>query len=331
MGGAGKRFDQDGSRARRQRCAAQLAIEAAAVDVLHREEGGALVKARLVDLHDVRVPQPAECFCFVNETPLSLFPDVVGVQDHLEGDDTIEAELPRPVHDAHAAAPQLALEEVPGNEAPRSLRDRRGRGIGDGEPRTRAVRCSFGIEPGYPRQRVGRSRLARIGHGSGRNGDSALGVTAPGDWAGSAVLEGPNVPFPASPAGHLPWLPGTGSGPDMTERGRRGRRASASSPVSRQAGREAATHALHPRTPGPWKQSPYEVFFLPKRFSKSASVIPIVFSNSFSVMMGTPSSCALSSLLPASSPATTKLVFFDTLLPGLPPYAVIRPSISCRL
>jgi hypothetical protein len=122
MGGAGKCFDEDGPRAWRQRCAAQLAVEAAAVDVLHREERGAFVKARLVDLHDVRVPQPAERFCLVNESALSLFPDVVGVQDHLEGDDAIEAQLPRPVHDAHAAAPQLALEDVPGNEAPRSRR-----------------------------------------------------------------------------------------------------------------------------------------------------------------------------------------------------------------
>src|SRR5262245_4432558 len=60
-------------------------------------------------------------------------------------------------------------------------------------------------------------------------------------------------------------------------------------------------------------------FFLPKRFSNSLSVRPICFSNSFSVRTGTPSPRALSSLLPASSPTTTRLVFFETLLPGLPP------------
>lgn len=61
------------------------------------------------------------------------------------------------------------------------------------------------------------------------------------------------------------------------------------------------------------------VFFLPNRFSKSASLRPIRFSNSFSLIISIPSSWARTDLLPASSPTTTKLVFFDTLLPGLPP------------
>src|SRR5439155_376615 len=54
-------------------------------------------------------------------------------------------------------------------------------------------------------------------------------------------------------------------------------------------------------------------------------------SNSSSLSTGTPSDCALASLLPASVPTTTKLVFFDTLPAALPPSSAIFPSISVRL
>jgi hypothetical protein len=53
----GQRLDQPGRRPRRQRRAAQLAVEAAALDQLQREVGQPLVLADLVDLHDVRVLQ----------------------------------------------------------------------------------------------------------------------------------------------------------------------------------------------------------------------------------------------------------------------------------
>src|SRR5215475_3948837 len=56
----------------------------------------------------------------------------------------------------------------------------------------------------------------------------------------------------------------------------------------------------------------------------------IIAANSASVNTGTPSVFALSSLLPAFSPATTKSVFFETLLAVLPPSDLINSSISSR-
>jgi hypothetical protein len=58
---------------------------------------------------------------------------------------------------------------------------------------------------------------------------------------------------------------------------------------------------------------------------------PIICSNSSSLRTLIPSAVALASLLPASAPATTKSVFFDTLLPALPPRSAMRFSMSARL
>src|SRR5271165_860114 len=58
---------------------------------------------------------------------------------------------------------------------------------------------------------------------------------------------------------------------------------------------------------------------------------PHIFKNSASSMIFTPSFCALSSLEPASSPATTKSVFLLTLPLTLPPSASIFAAASSRL
>src|ERR1017187_8766903 len=57
---------------------------------------------------------------------------------------------------------------------------------------------------------------------------------------------------------------------------------------------------------------------------------PHIFKNSASLMIFTPSFCALSNLEPASSPASTKSVFLLTLPVTLPPsasiFAVVLPA-----
>ena len=57
----------------------------------------------------------------------------------------------------------------------------------------------------------------------------------------------------------------------------------------------------------------------------------ILRTNSSSSMTGIPSCCALASLLPASTPARTKLVFLETLPETLPPCFSMTASISFRL
>ena len=61
------------------------------------------------------------------------------------------------------------------------------------------------------------------------------------------------------------------------------------------------------------------------RFNYSCSIRS---RNSCSVKTGTPSCCALVSLLPASFPATTNAVFLETDDDALPPSLTIKSSIS---
>src|SRR5690606_10824428 len=58
---------------------------------------------------------------------------------------------------------------------------------------------------------------------------------------------------------------------------------------------------------------------------------PSIRKSCASSMTATPSCCAFSSLLPASSPATTKSVFFDTEPLVFPPACLMRASASLRL
>ena len=65
--------------------------------------------ADLVDLHDVGVLQPGDGLGLGAEAGQLLpSPACAAGQDHLEGDEAVEPDLPGLVDDAHAAAAQLA-------------------------------------------------------------------------------------------------------------------------------------------------------------------------------------------------------------------------------
>ena len=89
--------------------------EAAALDVLEREVGQAVVLADLVDLDDVRVLDRGD------GPGLGLEPDEVpGLRtgpgpDHLQGDEPVEPRLPRLVDDPHAAPAQHLQDLVAGD------------------------------------------------------------------------------------------------------------------------------------------------------------------------------------------------------------------------
>ena len=113
--GAGQGFDQRGGVARRQRGAVELLRQAAAVDVFQREVRQAFVLADFVDLHDVRVLQARDGFGFGAESSPLVRRGVLAGQDHLQGDDAVERDLPGLVDDAHAAAAELAEDFVAGD------------------------------------------------------------------------------------------------------------------------------------------------------------------------------------------------------------------------
>ena len=81
--------------------------------------------ADVVDLHDVRVPQPPPGLGLPEE-PLPLVRPGEGAgQEHLEGDGAVEPQVPRPVDDAHPAAAEHRLHLVAGDV--RQLGGRQGR------------------------------------------------------------------------------------------------------------------------------------------------------------------------------------------------------------
>ena len=114
--GPRQRLDQPAASCGGSGVPSSLLVEAAAVDELQREEGQAVVLADLVDLHDVRVLQAGDGLGLGPEAGQLLGAGVVAGQDHLQGDDAVERELPGLVDDAHAAAAQLAQDFVAGHK-----------------------------------------------------------------------------------------------------------------------------------------------------------------------------------------------------------------------
>ena len=80
-----------------------------------RSTGGRRWSPTSIDLDDVRVLQPGDRLGLGQEADGGLGPGVVAGQDHLEGDDAVEPELPGLVDDAHAAAAQLPEDLVAGD------------------------------------------------------------------------------------------------------------------------------------------------------------------------------------------------------------------------
>ena len=90
--------------------------QVAARDVAHRDVGDPVLLARLVHGDHVRVVDAGRGARLGQEAP----PDVLVVQqfrrDHLERHDPLQGELPRPVDDAHPAAPDHRLDPVTGHD-----------------------------------------------------------------------------------------------------------------------------------------------------------------------------------------------------------------------
>lgn len=75
----------------------------------------------LINRHDVRVVQPGGGFGLELESLRGTRAEHPRASDHLQGHSTFEAELPRLVHYAHTAAPDLAQQLVVA-EVPHTLR-----------------------------------------------------------------------------------------------------------------------------------------------------------------------------------------------------------------
>jgi hypothetical protein len=86
--------------------------QAVTLDQLHAEEVPTAVLTDLVNGHDVRVVQPGRRFRLQPKTLHLGGRGQLRRQDHLEGDDAVQADLPRPVNHAHPAARDLFLQLV---------------------------------------------------------------------------------------------------------------------------------------------------------------------------------------------------------------------------
>ena len=74
--------------------------------------------ADLVDLHDVGVLQPCHRLAFGEEADHVFGRSVRAAEDHLQGDVASQANLPRLVDDAHAAAAQHLEDLIAGHGRP---------------------------------------------------------------------------------------------------------------------------------------------------------------------------------------------------------------------
>ena len=90
----------------------------------------AVVLADLVDRHDAGVVEQRDRLGLVLEPPQLVVAGQDAGPDHLQGDGPVEADLPGPVDDAHAAAAELGLDLVVAEVADDGTR--RGRRCGTG-------------------------------------------------------------------------------------------------------------------------------------------------------------------------------------------------------
>ncbi len=85
------------------RGACERLCEAPPLDELHGEVHPPVVLTNIVDLHDVDMAQARRGLGLPSESLPFLRAGIGAGQQHLDGDRAVEALIPRPVHDAHAA------------------------------------------------------------------------------------------------------------------------------------------------------------------------------------------------------------------------------------
>ncbi len=100
---------------RRHRRSRELLGQAAAVDKLHGVVRPSVRVTHVVDLHDVRVPQPRHRLRLALE-PLPLVRACVRAGErHLQCNDAVQAQVAGPEDDAHATPAQQLLDFIAGN------------------------------------------------------------------------------------------------------------------------------------------------------------------------------------------------------------------------
>jgi len=123
MHGLGDAADVSGGLARRQRTAADEAGQILAFDIIHREERLALDVADFVDGDDVGVPQAGGGLGLAMEAFNSLPAGERAQQEHLHGDDPVQADLAGAVNNPHPAVGDLFQQFIVAEGAQPGLTD----------------------------------------------------------------------------------------------------------------------------------------------------------------------------------------------------------------
>ncbi len=126
MDGPGQVLDQRRRLLGRQWSPVDLAVQTAAGTILECEEWLAIMLGDFVDLDDVRVTEPGDGLGFGAETREIGFTGMAARQEHLEGDRSIEAQLPGFVDDAHAPATEFSQDLISANIHVAASRERTG-------------------------------------------------------------------------------------------------------------------------------------------------------------------------------------------------------------
>jgi hypothetical protein len=105
-------FDQLGRRGSRLRCAVELLGQPAGLHVLQGHVRPTVMFADVIYLHQVRMPQTGDHFCFGTKPRQLGGPGVCSGKDHLECNRAIQVLLPCQIDHTHAAATQLPFDPV---------------------------------------------------------------------------------------------------------------------------------------------------------------------------------------------------------------------------
>ena len=112
--------------------AVELLFQTAPFDILHLQEDETVMVADVIDLGDVGVPQPGDRLGLGLEAQCSRLTGVVAGQNHLEGAETIQADLTGQIDDSHAAAAEFVQNLVAGYGGYRPPRPGRSDAVGQG-------------------------------------------------------------------------------------------------------------------------------------------------------------------------------------------------------
>ncbi len=155
---AGQHGDEVAGLPRRLGGAVDSVRQAPALHELQGEERAAAFLADLMNLDDVGVPESGDGLGLGAEAAQLLRAGEIRGRDHLQGDEALQARLPRLVHHPHAAATQQAQDFVAGHRRQTRLPD-----SGPGGWRRRPG----GGRVAHRRGRAARARAVAVGSGRG--------------------------------------------------------------------------------------------------------------------------------------------------------------------